>query len=82
MIKFILTVILSVFIISCTNESSARKILANQGYTNIRITGYDWFACGRDDIYATGFIATSQAGKEVEGCICEGFFKNATIRFK
>ena len=31
--------------------------------------------------YATGFIAINPQGKVVEGTVCSGVFKGATIRF-
>ncbi len=52
------------------------------GFTNIRTTGYKWFACSEDDWYHTGFIATNPQGMEVGGVVCSGFFfKNSTVRF-
>lgn len=65
----------------CTDSASATKALQVAGYSNIKITGYDWFACGRDDSYSTGFTAISPSGIEVDGAVCQGlFFKGSTIR--
>ena len=67
---------------SCTEPEKAKIILESQGYTNIKFTGYDLFACGKDDFYHTGFTATIN-NNQVSGTICSGlFFKNSTIRFK
>jgi hypothetical protein len=59
------------------------RILEENGYTNIQITGYNWAACGQDDTYHTGFVATAPSGRQVTGTVCAGvFFKNSTIRFE
>ena len=81
MFRSIFLVILFSLLVGCTNPQGARRLLSNQGYTNIQITGYKFFACGEGDWYATGFRATNPVGKIVTGCVCEGVFKNSTIRF-
>lgn len=79
--KKILIVLLFV-IAGCTAPDSAREILENQGYTNVKAGGYSFFGCGSNDLWHTKFTATSPAGKEINGIVCEGVFKGATIRFK
>lgn len=76
-------ILLAVLIaVGCTSRKDAERALTSQGFTNIRVTGYDWFACSEDDFYHTGFIAVNTSGKEVTGTVCSGlFFKNATIRY-
>lgn len=67
---------------ACTDETTATRILANEGYEQIHFTGYDWFSCGQGDFYATGFIA-SKNGKTVKGTVCSGLlFKSSTIRYE
>jgi hypothetical protein len=65
----------------CTDPNSARKILDNNGYEDINMTGYRLLMCGEDDFYSTGFQATSVKGVKVSGAVCSGFFKGSTIRF-
>jgi hypothetical protein len=65
----------------CTDADGSRRVLEEQGYTNIRMTGYRWFSGGEHDVYATGFEATSPAGKRVTGTVTRGWMKNYTIRF-
>jgi len=67
---------------ACTNPDGARRILTQQGYTDITLTGYDAWSCGQDDWYSTGFVATNVNGVRVTGVVCQGMFKGATIRFK
>jgi hypothetical protein len=65
----------------CTDPQSARKALLAAGYSNVEITGYDWFACSKDDTYSTAFRATGPTGVQVEGAVCQGLlFKGSTIR--
>lgn len=81
--KYFIILILLIVVSSCTNQSSTERILQAQGYTDIKMTGYSFFACSKDDFYHTGFIAKSPSGRTVEGTVCEGlFFKGSTIRFK
>ena len=66
--------------IGCTKSDDTLRILKDQGYTNITITGYNHFSCGKGDKFKTGFTALSQANKVVSGTVCTGLFKGSTIR--
>ena len=67
---------------ACTDSTEATRILKSNGYSNIQITGYDFFTCSEDDFYHTGFRAVGPTGLPVRGTVCSGFiFKNSTIRF-
>lgn len=80
--KTIITILIITFLTGCTEKENAERILKNDGFTDIKITGYNFFACSKDDNYHTGFIA-KKGDKEIEGTVCSGlFFKNYTIRFK
>ena len=66
----------------CSDTDKARQVLQNQGYTNINMTGWTPFVCGREDTYKDGFEATTMAGVRVKGAVCCGmFFKGCTVRF-
>ena len=65
----------------CADAPTALRVLAQNGYTNIVITGYRWGMGGEDDTYVTGFTATSPTGIAVTGAVCSGWMKGATIRF-
>jgi len=76
------TLALTILLCACTNSDDANRALTAQGFTNIRMTGYDWFACAKDDFYHTGFEAKNSNGLAVSGVVCSGIiFKSATIRF-
>lgn len=67
---------------ACTNPPDAQKALDDLGFTEIQITGYNFFACSDDDFYHTGFSAKNPQGKTVTGTVCSGIlFKNSTVRF-
>lgn len=80
--KFLFLAIAALGLAACvTDAPTARRVLSDQGYTDIRITGYRVFGCSGDDDVRTGFTAKSAAGKPVTGVVCGGFlFKSNTIR--
>jgi hypothetical protein len=78
--KALLMIFALALLAGCTREDQARQVLQRSGYKDIQITGYSWFACGKDDSFATGFRATAPDGETIEGTVCAGFFKGATVR--
>ncbi len=81
-LKLFLTLLtLSVVLSSCTDPESTVSLLMKQGYSDIRISGYDFFGCGKGDVFATGFTAQTANGSQVQGVVCSGFMKGSTIRF-
>jgi hypothetical protein len=82
MIRRILICTLFMILAGCINSSDAVNALQDASFTDIKITGYNWFTCSKDDFYHTGFIAKNPQGRIVKGTVCSGFlFKNSTIRF-
>ena len=65
---------------ACTDEQTAKRVLEEQGYSEVRTTGWAWLSCGKDDTFKTGFVARSPKGNKVEGAVCSGWFKGATVR--
>ena len=81
--KSLFALLFVVSAVGCTQSDHAIKVLQENGFKNIQITGWSPFSCSQDDTFKTGFTATSVTGAEVSGTVCEGLvFKNATIRFK
>lgn len=80
-ISFVLFVAFIFGIRGCTDEETARRVLENNGYKNVEITGYRYFMRSDTDMFSTGFVATSPNGSRVSGAVCSGYFKGATIRF-
>lgn len=72
--------LLAAMLVGCTASDRAEEALAGAGYRDVRLTGYAWFACGKDDTFATAFEATGPTGKRVSGAVCAGLLKGSTIR--
>jgi len=73
--------ILLIFTGNCSRPEEAKRVLTEQGYTEIETLGYRWFGCGSEDGFSDGFSATSPSGARVEGVVCGGWGKGMTIRF-
>lgn len=65
---------------ACVGQDRAARVLKEQGYTDIEITGYRWLGCSDDDQFHAGFKAKSPAHVPVTGVVCSGFTKGSTIR--
>lgn len=78
--KKILILLALLITTACSDQTTAKRLLEEQGYKNIAITGYVWMGCSEDDTFHTGFTATSAAGSQVKGVVCSDWFKGATIR--
>jgi len=65
----------------CTKPDDTIRVLTQQGYTNIEITGWRPFMASEKDTFSTGFRATGPNGVEnVTGAVTAGWFKGYTIR--
>lgn len=79
--KIILLFIASCLLVGCTDGDKTRRILSDQGYTDIEITGYKVFECGDDYTFHTGFKAKApNTHKPVSGVVCSGVLKGASIK--
>ena len=79
--KLIFLVMTGALLVGCSDSETAIKALKGAGYSDIRTTGYSWFACGKDDSFSTGFMAKGPTGVPVKGAVCSSLIiKNATIR--
>lgn len=67
---------------ACTDKKGAKHLLEQNGFTEIKITEYKFFMCGKEDQFSTGFEAVSPTGQKVSGCVCSGIMKGKTIRFE
>lgn len=75
-----LLVISLLLLSACTQPDKSTRALEGAGYTEVQITGYNFFGCDEKDSFHTGFNAKGSNGKRVEGVVCGGWFKGATIR--
>lgn len=68
-------------LVGCTDAPNATRVLTQNGYTDVAITGYKPFSCGDDYTFSTGFEATNIASKaHVTGTVCSGFLKGNSIK--
>lgn len=79
--KLLILLSLCVFLTSCDGDSTSLHILEEQGYSNVQITGVNFLACSKDDIFRYNFVANSPNGTNVRGVICSAPLKGYTIRF-
>lgn len=64
-----------------TQPRQAREVLEAMGFTEVATHGYGFFACGKDDLWATKFTAYNrQSQRYVRGVVCAGLFKGQTVR--
>lgn len=73
-------VLVACLLAACTSHTDAQRALEGAGYTQIETGGRAWFACSKDDAFATRFTATGPTGRRVSGAVCSGWFKGSTIR--
>jgi len=72
--------LLAVVLGGCTDAPNTARLLEAEGMQNVQITGYQFFGCGQEDWYHTGFRGIKN-GKAVEGVVCSGILKGHTIRY-
>lgn len=85
--RFKLFLLTACFLIaSCTSDNDfekGKKILEQQGFTEIEKTGYSAFCCSDDEHYSTGFKCKDSKGEIYKGCFCSrGITKGITIRWE
>ncbi|MES2592367.1 MAG: hypothetical protein V4608_10810 [Bacteroidota bacterium] len=83
--KKIILILSATLIFGCTSDEAFRtgkRQLEQQGYSNVRNTGYASFCCSGEDTFSTGFSCTDNKGFTVNGCFCSKYGKGVTIRFE
>lgn len=78
--KKTLSIVALLALSACSSSDQVTRALQGAGYKDIRITGYSFFGCDEKDSFHTGFEATGPNGQRVDGVVCSGWFKGATIR--
>lgn len=63
MTRLALALLTAITLAGCSDDLGARRTLADAGYADIEITGYQFFGCGQGDAFHTGFRARSPAGR-------------------
>lgn len=75
-----LVIVATSVLAGCTAPDDAARVLATAGYTRIKVGGYGWFKCDKNDSFATKFSAYGPSGREVTGVVCSDWLKASTIR--
>jgi hypothetical protein len=80
--RYLLAALAAVSLAGCTDDNVARHALESSGFTDVRITGYAYFGCDKNDTFHTAFEARGPKGQFTQGVVCSGLMKGATIRFE
>lgn len=77
--------LLSFFTAGCEPEpSTATRVLEDEGFANIELTGWQPFSCSDSDAMNTGFNASRTmpdgTTRNVSGVVCCGWLKSCTVR--
>lgn len=81
----LLFVLLAVAVFGCSSSNdfeNGKHQLESMGYTDVESTGHEFFCCGNDDSFSTGFTCKDKDGNTVTGCFCSAILKGVTIRFE
>ncbi len=65
----------------CQDREGADRALKAAGFTDIKLGGYEWLACGGSDALNNTFKATNPRGQRVSGVVCCGLWKRCTVRY-
>lgn len=79
------SLLLVAVLFGCTSSNdfdNGKKQLEQQGYTDVKNTGYNFFCCDEKDTFSTGFECKDKNGNIVKGCFCSNVLKGVTIRFE
>lgn len=83
--KKILLISALALISACTSSNdfnNGKSQLEQQGYTDVKNTGHNFFCCSNDDSFSTGFSCKDKSGNTIKGCFCSSVLKGVTIRFE
>lgn len=83
--KKIFVILTLAFLTSCTSNRDferGKQQLEQQGYSDVRNTGYTMFCCSDSDDFSTGFSCKNSKGETIVGCFCSSLGKGITIRFQ
>jgi hypothetical protein len=79
--KKLLMISACLFLAACTDTAGADRAIRNMGLDPVSVGGYAFFACSKDDTFATKFTAKNKDGQTVRGVVCKGLlFKGSTVR--
>lgn len=62
--RSIAALVLAVSLVGCTDADNATKVLSSSGFTNIEITGYNWFGCSEMISNILDFVLLDLLGRK------------------
>ena len=66
---------------ACTvSPQTATSAAEDMGFTDVKLGGPSFFGCADEDGFTRTFTAKNAAGRPVQGVICKGLLKGATVR--
>lgn len=80
LVVLLILVSLVVGLVGFSDSEGTTKVLTQMGYTHIETTGVRPFARGENELYSTGFRATSPTGQIVTGTVTKGL-RGSTVRW-
>lgn len=79
-----LAVIICIVIVTriggCSDPEGTERVLRQQGFTEVEVTGWRPLSASKGDVYSTGFRAKAPNGESVTGAVTSGFWKGHTVR--
>lgn len=63
-------------------EDDAMRALRATSLQDVRLGGYPFWGCGRDDGFNSSFTAKDRDGRPLSGAVCCGMWKGCTVRFQ
>jgi hypothetical protein len=83
-VAFVVAFLLISLIVFIAGSDDAQKqamtLLEADGISQLEMTGVSWFGCSDQDTFRYGFKGIKN-GRHVEGVVCSGILKGATIRY-
>jgi hypothetical protein len=67
-------------VIGCTDIKPSQSFLLREGYTIVSYEGYDWFNCGRSDIYRHKFSVVNPKQEKETVVVCSSLFGASIIK--
>ena len=61
-------------------QNDSLELIKADGVQEAQMTGWAFFGCSNSDTFSYGFRGLKN-GARVEGVVCSGFLKGATIRY-
>lgn len=86
LILIAVVIVFGLGISACTgSKSGARNTMLDQGFSNVQVTGRDWWYelhCGQDYTAAWNATATNINHRPVHVVVCQKWFGGSVVKFR